>query len=48
MEKSTRKKTRAHYVLFCMNTPYKPKQVQSKIAYNRKDKHKLKESLNHE
>jgi hypothetical protein len=33
-------KHRAHRVLFQENTPFKPKVVQSKIAYNRKPKHK--------
>lgn len=33
-------KHRVHRVLFQDNTPFKPKVVQSKIAYNRKPKHK--------
>jgi hypothetical protein len=36
----TRKKTRAHYVLFAANTPFKPKQVESKIKYKRQPKHR--------
>jgi len=32
-------KHRAHRVLFCENTPFKPKVVQSKVQYRRKDKH---------
>jgi hypothetical protein len=34
-----RKRTRAHVVLFCADTPFKPKVVESKIAYRRKPKH---------
>jgi len=48
MEKKKTKKTRAHYVLFCMNTPFKPKRVESKVAYKRRGKHKVKEILNYE
>ena len=33
-------KTRAHLVLFCANTPFKQKRVESKIAYKRQPKHK--------
>ena len=36
-------KTRAHLVLFCKDTPFKPKVVQSKKTYNRKPKHKGRE-----
>jgi hypothetical protein len=34
------KKTRAHLVLFCKDTPFKAKIVANKKAYTRKDKHK--------
>jgi hypothetical protein len=34
------KATRAHRILFCKDTPFKPKVVKSKIAYTRKNKHK--------
>jgi len=33
-------KHRAHRVLFDENSPFKPKVVQSKIQYRRKDKHR--------
>jgi hypothetical protein len=33
-------KTRAHLVLFCKDTPFKAKVVESKKAYRRKSKHK--------
>jgi hypothetical protein len=36
--------TRAHLVLFCKDTPFKPKRVKNKLAYNRKQKHTKKES----
>jgi len=36
-------KTRAHLVLFQKDTPFKPKVVKSKKAYNRKPKHKGRE-----
>jgi hypothetical protein len=32
--------TRAHLVLFCKDTPFKPKRVESKKQYSRKPKHK--------
>jgi hypothetical protein len=32
-------KHRVHRVLFSDNTPFKPKVVQSKVQYRRKDKH---------
>lgn len=35
-----KKPTRAHYVLFCHNTPFKPKKVENKMAYKRQPKHK--------
>ena len=35
-------KTRAHYVLFCNNTPFKPKTVENKLQYKRQPKHKNK------
>ncbi len=38
-------KHRAHKVLFCSNTPFKPKVVQSKVQYRRKDKHPNREVL---
>jgi len=34
------RKTRAHFVLFAENTPFKPKVVKSKKEYTRKQKHK--------
>ena len=37
------KKHREHYVLFCANTPFKQKVVESKKAYTRKQKHKGRE-----
>ena len=33
-------KTRAHFVLFAENTPFKPKRVESKGLYKRNKKHK--------
>jgi hypothetical protein len=33
------KKTRAHFVLFAKDSPFKPKQVKNKKAWNRKEKH---------
>lgn len=36
-------KTRAHLVLFCANTPFKQKRVESKVAYKRQPKHKGRE-----
>ena len=33
-------KTRAHFVLFAENTPFKQKVVASKIKYKRNPKHK--------
>ena len=35
-------KTRAHIVLFCKDTPFKQKRVESKIKYRRQPKHKGK------
>ena len=35
-------KTRAHYVLFAHNTPFKPKAVASKLQFKRQPKHKNK------
>lgn len=35
--------TRAHLVLFCKDTPFKPKRVESKVQYRRQPKHKGKE-----
>jgi len=34
------KQVRAHIVLFCKDTPFKPKRVENKLAYKRKPKHK--------
>ena len=34
------RKTRAHAVLFCRNTPFKPKRVELKTRYQRQSKHK--------
>jgi len=34
------RKTRAHFVLFAENTPFKSKVVKSKKEYTRKQKHK--------
>lgn len=36
----TPKKHREHYVLFCKDTPFKQKVVDSKIKYRRQPKHK--------
>jgi hypothetical protein len=33
-------KTRTHFVLFCKNTPFKQKVVESKVLYRRNKKHK--------
>jgi len=33
-------KTRAHFVLFAENTPFKPKVVKSKKTFKRNPKHK--------
>jgi hypothetical protein len=35
-----RAKTRAHYVLFAEDSPFKPKAVKRKDSYKRKPKHK--------
>lgn len=34
------KQNRAHIVLFCANTPFKQKRVESKVKYKRNAKHK--------
>lgn len=34
------KQVRAHIVLFCKDTPFKQKVVQSKVKYKRNAKHK--------
>ena len=34
------RKTRAHWVLFSCNTPFKPKRVEPKTRYQRQPKHK--------
>ena len=34
------KPTRAHYVLFCKDTPFKPKVVANKLRFKRHNKHK--------
>ena len=36
-------KVRAHYALFCENTPFKPKVVDSKDRYKRQQKHRNKD-----
>jgi hypothetical protein len=35
-----RSRTRAHFVLFCENTPFKQKVVESKRSYRRTPKHR--------
>ena len=40
--KVAKPKTRAHYALFCEDTPFKPKVVPSKMKYVRRPKHKNK------
>jgi hypothetical protein len=37
------KQVRAHIVLFCKDTPFKQKVVESKIKYKRNPKHKGRE-----
>ena len=37
------RKTRQHYALFCLNTPFKPKRVELKTGYQRRSKHPNKE-----
>jgi len=37
------KQTRAHFVLFCKDTPFKQKRVESKTQYKRQPKHKGKQ-----
>jgi len=37
--KLPRQRTRAHRVLFDENSPFKPKVVQSKLQYSRREKH---------
>jgi len=37
------KATRAHFVLFHKDSPFKQKVVKNKLAYNRKPKHKGRE-----
>jgi len=34
------RKTRAHWVLFASNTPFKPKRVELKTRYQRQPKHR--------
>ena len=36
-------KIRAHYALFCENTPFKPKVVEPKTRYKRKPKHSARD-----
>ena len=36
-------KTRAHVVLFCKDTPFKPKRVENKKAFKRNPKHRGKD-----
>jgi hypothetical protein len=38
--KQTLRKTRAHWVLFFYNTPFKPKKVELKTRYQRQPRHK--------
>ena len=38
--KQAPRKTRAHWVLFFCNTPFKPKRVELKTRYQRQPKHK--------
>lgn len=40
------RKTRQHFVLFCAGTPFKPKRVEIKTRYQRKDKHTTKGIFN--
>lgn len=37
--KMPRRKTRAHFVLFAENTPFRPKREENKRVYARRDKH---------
>jgi len=39
-------KTRTHFVLFCKDTPFKQKVVESKVKYKRKDKHRSRHDYN--
>lgn len=41
--KFQRPNSRAHYMLFAENSPYKPKSVKRKDTYKRKPKHKNKD-----
>jgi len=36
----TKPRTRAHFVLFCENTPFKQKVVENKRSYRRTPKHR--------
>lgn len=36
---SGQRQTRAHLVLFCKDTPFRPQRVQNKNRYVRQDKH---------
>ena len=38
------KQVRAHIVLFCKDTPFKQKVVQSKVKYTRQPKHRGKQN----
>lgn len=42
--KVAKPKTRAHYALFCEDTPFKPKVVESKIKFKRRPKHKNRDA----
>jgi len=42
--KEQRPNSRAHYSLFAMDTPFKPKSVKRKDLYKRKPKHKNNQS----
>jgi hypothetical protein len=42
--KVTKPKHRAHYVLFCEDTPFKPKVVASKTKFKRRPKHRYQDA----
>lgn len=41
--KYERKRSRAHQILFSIELPFKPRRVESKIQYKRKQKHPNRE-----
>lgn len=43
MKPTQTRKIRAHFVLFCKDTPFKQKKVESKLQYKRQPKHKGKD-----